>query len=161
MTKHITYYIIMSERNPVPQSICVRYDCSCNMSNTHPSLNDCLEMGHPWWMTFVQFWLVFVFTNHRHWESFLTRATSYGWSRLYPLFMPVKPWESREWIWGILFQSSTIRIDHFHLSCWMLPYICTSSVNSETADDMYGVSIWQFNFSEYHRGKCATVFQES
>ena len=44
-THYMPHHHVRKESSTTP--IRVVYDCSCRMSNNHPSLNDCLEVGPP------------------------------------------------------------------------------------------------------------------
>ena len=42
-TYYIPHHHVRKESSTTP--ICIVYDCSCQMSDNYPSLNDCLEVG--------------------------------------------------------------------------------------------------------------------
>ena len=44
-TYYIPHHHVRKESSTTP--ICIVYDCSCQMSDNYPSLNDCLEIGPP------------------------------------------------------------------------------------------------------------------
>ena len=58
---YIPHHAVKKESPTTP--IRIVYDCSCHQSKTLPSLNDCLQIGHPSFKTYVQLLYDFVSTD--------------------------------------------------------------------------------------------------